>query len=79
MAAATCEILWIRALLKDLGVNSDEPSLLFCDSQIVIHISSHIVFHDRTKHIDIDCHIVREQVQARVVNLMHVSSELQLT
>ncbi|XP_073317219.1 uncharacterized protein [Primulina huaijiensis] len=74
MAAATCEVMWLRTLLKDLGVEDNEPSVLFCDSQAAIHIGSNPVFHERTKHIDIDCHIVCEQVQAKVIKLMHFSS-----
>ncbi|KAL5540914.1 hypothetical protein UlMin_044890 [Ulmus minor] len=51
MANTTCEITWLLALLKDLGVDHNFPTLLFCDNQSAIHIAENPVFHKRTKHI----------------------------
>lgn len=62
MAASTCEIIWVIYLLQDLGITCDGPAVLFCDSQAAIHVASNSVFHEHTKHIDLDCHIVREKV-----------------
>jgi hypothetical protein len=50
----------------------------FCDNQSVIHIASNPVFHERTKHLDIDCHIVRDKLHAGILKLQLVSSKDQL-
>ena len=78
MAVATCEIVWILYFLKDIGVNHEKETLLFCDSQAALHIISNPVFHERTKHIEIDCHVVRDKVLEKVIKLNHVRSNCQL-
>ena len=78
MAVATCEIVWILYFLKDIGVNYEKEALLFCDSQAALHIGSNPVFHERTKHIEIDCHVVRDKVLEKVIKLNHVRSNCQL-
>ena len=78
MAVATCEIMWILYLLRDLQIRHDREAMLFCDNQSTLHIGSNPIFHERTKHIKIDCHIVRDKVLAKVIKLNHVRTHCQL-
>jgi hypothetical protein len=78
LASAACELQWLLYLLRDLHVTCRKPPVLFCDNQSALHIAANPVFHERTKHLDIDCHIVREKLQAGVLKLLPVNSKDQL-
>ena len=54
----TSELFSLRWLLKDLGVSTSSATPFYCDNQSVIHITHNDVFHERTKHIKIDCHFI---------------------
>lgn len=60
MATTVCELLYIISVLRDLQVLINYPVQLYCDNKVAIQIAANPIFHERTKHIDIDCHIMRE-------------------
>lgn len=78
LTLATCELIWLQQLLQDLHITTSSSAKLFCDNKSALHIAMNLVFHERTKHIDIDCHTVRDEIKAGRLRTMHVSTFNQL-
>ena len=76
MTGTCCELTWLWYLFKDLDLLLHEPASLFCDNKAAIHIAANPIFHERTRHIEMDCHYIRDKilngsVVIRYVNLAH--------
>ncbi|RVW73137.1 Retrovirus-related Pol polyprotein from transposon RE2 [Vitis vinifera] len=78
MAAVTCELKWLKGLLLSLGVHHPKAIKLFCDSQSALHMAKNPVFHERTKHIEVDCHFVRDAITDGLIAPSYVSTVTQL-
>ena len=78
MAQSTCEVIWIHQFLKEVGINISIPATLWCDNQAALHIASNPVFHERTKHIKIDCHFIPEKIQLGLISTGYVKTGEQL-
>ena len=80
LETATAEAEWLRDLLMDLPVvEKPVPAILMhCDNQAVIYITRNPVFHERTKHIELDNHFAREKFLEGLITLSHISTRSQL-
>ncbi|XP_072064452.1 secreted RxLR effector protein 161-like [Arachis hypogaea] len=78
MALATCEGIWLSFLIRYFHATPLKPITLYCDNQSALHIAANPVFHKQTKHIEIDCHTLREKVQEGTLKLLPVSSANQI-
>ncbi|KAK8942458.1 hypothetical protein KSP39_PZI008817 [Platanthera zijinensis] len=72
MTSIVFELTWLESLLGDLRAKLFSPATLLCDSQTAIHIAKNLVFHERTKHIEVDCHFIREKFQMKKLEWKHV-------
>ena len=78
LATATCEIQWLTYLLQDFQVPFKSPALVYCDSRSALYLASNPVFHERSKHIELDCHVVREKIRSGLIHLLPIRTHSQL-
>ncbi|CAH9090143.1 unnamed protein product [Cuscuta epithymum] len=78
MAITISEILWLRWLLRDLTINHTGPTPLYCDNQAARHIALNPVFHERTKHVEMDCYFVRERVASKEIQPYSIHTDNQV-
>ncbi|GKB18098.1 cysteine-rich receptor-like protein kinase 8 [Tanacetum coccineum] len=74
LADSTCEISWLKCLLHDLGINIPTPTLVMCDNASTIALANNPVQNARTKHIEIDCHFVRDKIRQGYIKPLFVTS-----
>ena len=75
MATTTSEILWMRWLLKGLEIEQHDSTPLYCDNDVARHITNNPVFHERTKHVEMDCHFVKERVESGEIKPFYVDTK----
>ncbi|KAL0448115.1 UNVERIFIED_CONTAM: hypothetical protein Slati_1939400 [Sesamum latifolium] len=78
MGATVCELLWLSYLLHDLHIPFHTPVSFWCDNKAAIHITANPIFHEHTKHLDIGCHLVRDQFKCDFIQPFHLSGHDQL-
>jgi hypothetical protein len=75
---ATCEIVWLRRILQDLGISQAEATSLFIDSQTTIKLAKNLVFHSKTKHVDTKYHHIRSLIAKDVIKPIYCPSEVHI-
>ena len=70
LASTVAEVIWLIGMFRELGVEIELPVKLHSDSKAALQIAANPVFHERTKHIDIDCHFIREKIQSGLVHTL---------
>ena len=78
MSETMSELVWMAGLLRDLQIPLSLPLTLYYDNKVAQYIAANPVFHNRTKHLDIDCHYVRDKLQEGFLKTSYISSHCQL-
>ena len=78
MTHTTCEMMWLKNLLLEFDFHHLGLMLMFCDNQSVIYIIQNQEFHEKTKHIEVDCHLVRDALTKKMVSFPFTPSSKQL-
>ena len=78
MASTASELVWLKQLLCDMKISCEGPMQMYYNNQVARHLASNPVFYERTKHIEVDCHFIREKVQAGEIETPFVRSHDQL-
>ena len=78
MTKGICELLWLKRLLIEIGHDSSSTINMFCDNKSAIQIALNLVQHDRTKHIEVDRHFIKEKLEEKMICFPYVKSEDQL-
>lgn len=74
LATTLCEVSWLLNLMNELNFHIPRPIPLYCDNTSTIHIAENPVLHERTKHIKLDCHYIRDKVKEGMVQPLYLST-----
>jgi hypothetical protein len=77
MLSACSEIVWLQGLLGEFSVSQLTPTPLHADNTSAIQIAANPDFHEHTKHVEVDCHSIREAFARQEITLPHISIEHQ--
>ena len=74
LCSATCEAIWLRTILEDVGETQNAPTVISCDNQSTIKLANNPIYHARTKHIETQHHFVREKLQSKEIDLSYCNT-----
>ncbi|CAL5322875.1 unnamed protein product [Camellia sinensis] len=78
LAHTAAEVTWLQMLLTEFAISLPSPPIIWCDNQSALSLAANPVFHSRSKHIEVDCHFVREKVAAHQLVLRYIPTLDQL-
>ena len=78
MTLGICELLWLKIILGDLKIKWDGPMRLYYDNKSAISIAHNPMQHDRTKHIKVNRHFIKEKIDSALICTPYVSTKGQL-
>jgi hypothetical protein len=74
MVITTTELYWIQMLLKDLVVPLFSTPTLWCDKMGAMALASNPAYHTRTKHIELDYHLIRKKILNKDISIQFIST-----
>ncbi|PKU87110.1 Retrovirus-related Pol polyprotein from transposon TNT 1-94 [Dendrobium catenatum] len=78
LATEAAEVIWLRRLLEELNIPQNKPTTVYCDNTSAIALANNPVFHARTKHIEVDCHFIRDCIRNNQIAVHHICTTDQI-
>ena len=78
VAHGICEVLWIKRLLDDLKIYNPLPMKVYCDNKAAISIAHNPVLHDRTKHVEVNKHFIKEKLENGLICMPYIPTTEQV-
>ena len=78
VAHGICEVMWIKRMLEKLKASDSLPMKLCCDNKAAISITHNPVLHDRTKHVEVDKHFIKEKLESGLICMPYISTAEQI-
>lgn len=78
MAQATTELMWVTLLMLDLNVPNKCLMVMKSNNRATVFITNNLVFHEQTKHVEVDCHYIRDMIQRGHITTYAISSDNQV-
>lgn len=79
IATTVTEVVWMIGLMNDLGIKIHKPIDVCTDSKAAILLAANPVYHERTKHIEVDCHFIREKIVQGIICTKYIPTQEQPT
>lgn len=74
MAQGICEGIWLKRMLDEIRIPTNYTMRILCDNKAAISIAKNPVHHDRTKHVEIDRHFIKEKIDQEIIRVDHIPS-----
>jgi len=74
MTLVICELIWLKQLFNEPKFEKNSQMLLICANHIALHVTSNLAFHEKTRHIEIDCHLIREKLESGDIIIIFLNS-----
>jgi IS30 family transposase len=74
MSQGICEGIWLKRMLDEIKIPTNHPMKILCDNKAAISIAKNPVQHDRTKHVEIDRHFIKEKIDHEIISVNHIPS-----
>ena len=79
LALGICEGMWLTRICNELRIPIESSMKVLCDNQSTISIAKNPMHHEKTKHVEIDRHFIKEKIEENIVGLSHIPTGHQTT
>lgn len=78
MTLVVVDLTCVEGLFLDQDVFIHKPITVLCDSKLAIQLATSLIFHERTKYVEIDCHFIRDNIKDGLLKIVYITKQHQV-